>query len=158
MDPKSGYSGLRKMSFESSSLTKLFFLPNFSTAILNNYIKSKKTCPGFLFLVLDLEKIFFFMFSVPCKKKQSYFILLVCANASLLWKSRTVFFASVMFLGMCKVLKDLDKIYWSWSSSKIKLQVVFQFYSIFTTKTGQYPVPLTQDENRLYQKLQRSHL
>ena len=25
------------------------------------------------------------------------------------------------------------------------------------TKTGQYPVPLTQDENRLYQKLQRSH-
>ena len=125
------------------------FLPNFSTAILKNNIKSKKTCPH-LFLILDLDKIVFFMFSVPCIKKQSYFIWLVWANASLLWKSRTSFCAWVMFLGMCKVLRDVDKICWSWGSSKIKLWVVFQFYSIFTTKTGQYSVPLTQDENRLY--------
>ena len=80
-----------------------------------------KTCPGFLFLILDLEKITFFMFSVPCKKKQSYFIWLVWANTSSLWKSRTRFCAAVMFLGICKVSKNLEKIYWSWSSSKIKL-------------------------------------
>ena len=53
---------MTKISFESSNLTKLNFLPNFSTAILKNNIKFKKTCPGFLFLILDLEKITFLCF------------------------------------------------------------------------------------------------
>ena len=43
------------------------------------------------------------------QKKQSYFIWLVWAKASLLCKSRARFCATVLFLGMCKVLKDLDK-------------------------------------------------
>ena len=59
--------------------------------------------PAFLFLILDLEKIFFYAFCAM-QKKHSYFIWLVWANAS-------CFCAVVMFLGMYKVLKDLDKIY-----------------------------------------------
>ena len=43
------------------------------------------------------------------QKMQSYFIWLVWANALLLWKSLARFCAAVMFLGMCKILKD--KIY-----------------------------------------------
>ena len=41
---------------------------------------------------------------------------------------------------------------------KDKTLIRTSVYNAITTKTGQYPVPLTQDENRLYQKLQRSHL
>ena len=156
MDPKSGYSVLRN-HFRELQLGQIIFLPNFSTVILKNNIKSRKTCLGFLFLILDLEKIIFLCFLCHAKKK-SHLIWLVWAYASSLSKSRTRFCAAVMFLGMCKVLKDLDKIYQSWSSWKIKLQFIFHFYSTFTTKTGQYSVPLTQDENRLYQKLQRPHL
>ena len=45
------------------------------------------------------------------QEEQSYFLWLVWANASLLWKPRARFYAAIMFLGMCKGLNDLDKIY-----------------------------------------------
>ena len=50
--------------------------------------KILKKCPGLLFLILDLEKIFFCFL---CHAKKNIHAL--------------------MFLGECKVLKDLDKIY-----------------------------------------------
>ena len=37
------------------------FFQNFFTAILWNNIKSKKTCPGFSFVLLDLEIIFVYV-------------------------------------------------------------------------------------------------
>ena len=68
MDPKSGYSGLRKISFESSNLTKFFPFQNFSTVILKNNVKSKKACPGLSFLLLNLEKIIYLCFLCHAKK------------------------------------------------------------------------------------------
>ena len=93
LDPISGYSAPRKISFESSNSTKLFFFPNFSTAILKSNIISKKRARDFCFYFKILRKIFF-VFSELCKKKkQSYFIWLVWTNESLLWKSRARFCA-----------------------------------------------------------------
>ena len=75
------------------------FLPNFSTAILKNNIKSEKTSPVFLFLVLDLEKIIFLCFLCHAKKSShtgnpgqvfvQWLCFSACSKFERIWKKFT---------------------------------------------------------------------
>ena len=58
----------QKNLFQELQLDQIMFLPNFSTATLKNNIKSEKMCQGFLFLILDLEKIIFLCFMCHAQK------------------------------------------------------------------------------------------
>ena len=64
-----------KNLFRELQLDLIIFLLNFSTAILKNNIKSEKTCPGFLFLILDLEKINFYVFCAMEKKAAILYLI-----------------------------------------------------------------------------------
>ena len=83
----------------------------FSTAVLKNNIKSKKMCTGFLFLHLDLKEIIYLRF-LCLTKKNSYTLFDYFELRPHFYRSHGhIFCAAVTFLAMCKVLKDLDRIY-----------------------------------------------
>ena len=63
------------MSFESSNLIKLIFYRIFHCDIKEQY-KIKKMSPGFLFLILDLEKIIFLCFLCHGKEKKKAVIFI----------------------------------------------------------------------------------
>ena len=127
MDQKLGYFGYRKINFKSSNMTNsFFFYQNFFTfpCDIKEQYKIWKNVPRFL--LLYLEKIFLCVLSVPCKKtkqnKKKFW--LIWANASLL----------VLYKFRARSRKNF----------------VFHFYDTFTKKTSQYPVSLTQEDNRLW--------
>ena len=102
--------GLQKSLLRAPAWPNYFFTEYFHCDIQEQY-KIENNVPRFFVSNFRSWVNNFFVFSLPCKKKQSYCIWLIWANSSLLWKSRAHFCAAVMFLDMCKVLKDLDKIY-----------------------------------------------
>ena len=63
-----------------------------------------------------------------------------------------------MFLNICEILMDLDKIYPRFELFKDETPIDISLFLDIHPETRLIMVPLTQEEYRLYKKLQKTHL
>ena len=118
---------------------------------------SNNVSGNFRFIFRSPE-INFFVFLVPSNDELCYVNRQFWVNESILKKTQTRFGPAVVFQPLCKVSKELDKLYESWSLPKITIHSLFYFWRAFTMKIFWYFSSLTLWWNWIASQINKSQM